>query len=204
MPGPRPKPIHLTVREHKILKQIISKDTMPQALVRRAKIILNAADGLNNTEISNLLELSHPTVRLWRNRWLTACDKMQAIQGQNGEDKELTSFICQELLKDSTRSGAPHKFTAEQVTQIIALACQSPEEHGCPVSHWTPKELVIKVIEKEIVESISQRTVGRILEDADLKPSRTRYWLNPEIEDQEAFERSAQEICQLYSQAKKN
>ena len=44
MPGPRPKPIHLTERENKILKQIISKDMMPQALVglKLAKLPLGA------------------------------------------------------------------------------------------------------------------------------------------------------------------
>ncbi len=61
------------------------------------------------------------------------------------------------------RSGVPPKFTAEQLTQIIAVACEEPEESGRPVTHWTPRELTEEVIQRGIVESISPRHIDRIL-----------------------------------------
>jgi putative transposase len=67
------------------------------------------------------------------------------------------------LLGDRPRGGSPGKFTAEQVTQILAIACEEPEASGRPVTHWTPRELADEVIQRGIVESISPRQVGRSL-----------------------------------------
>ena len=55
------------------------------------------------------------------------------------------------------------KFTAEHVTQILAVACEEPEKCGRPITHWTPRELADEVIKRGIVESISPRQVGRFL-----------------------------------------
>lgn len=201
MPRPYPRQIHVTERESNLLRQIIAKDTAPQALARRASIVLKASEGLNNTQISQDLSLCHPTVRLWRERWFRAFESLQAIQHEHDDDKILLSFLFDELLCDAQRTGTPHTFTAEEVTQLVALACQDPQEHDCPVSHWTPKELAFEAVKQEIVESISPRTVGRILDEADLKPNRIRYWLHLEIDNRQEFEQSAQQICQLYQEA---
>jgi putative transposase len=53
------------------------------------------------------------------------------------------------------------KFSAEQVCQILAVACEKPEECGRPISHWTPRELADEVKKRRIVIAISPRTVGR-------------------------------------------
>jgi hypothetical protein len=63
-----------------------------------------------------------------------------------------------ELLQGIGRS--PGKFEAEQVCQVIALACETPPEY---LSHWTRKELVREIINRGIVEKISATTVGRFL-----------------------------------------
>jgi putative transposase len=34
-------------------------------------------------------------------------------------------------------------------------------------------------MKQEIIESISVRHVGRLLEEAELKPHQSRYWLTP-------------------------
>jgi transposase len=67
------------------------------------------------------------------------------------------------LLSDRPRSGSPGKFTAEQVTQLLAIACEDPEESGRPVTHWTPRELADEAAKRGVVESISPRQVGRSL-----------------------------------------
>lgn len=71
----------------------------------------------------------------------------------------------EELLNDLPRAGWAGKFSAEQVTQIIALACEPPADSGRPVTHWTPKELADEAAKRGIVESISPRQVGRFLKD---------------------------------------
>jgi putative transposase len=47
--------------------------------------------------------------------------------------------------------------------QIMALACETPEVAGRPVSSWTPHELADEAIKRGIVTSISPRTVERFL-----------------------------------------
>lgn len=67
------------------------------------------------------------------------------------------------VLSDLPRAGCGGKFTAEQIAQILAVACEPPEDSGRPVSHWTPRELAEEVIKRQIVPSISVRQVGRFL-----------------------------------------
>jgi len=72
-------------------------------------------------------------------------------------------------LSDLPRSGTPPKFTAEQLVQIMAVACEAPAESGRPVSHWTPPELADEVVKRQIVESISPSSVWRFLKSGRLK-----------------------------------
>ena len=83
----------------------------------------------------------------------------------------------------------------------MAVACELPEQSDRPITHWTTRELADEVIKREIVPSISARTVGRILDGADLKPHQSRYWLNPKIEDPEAFDSYDRKVCDLYQDA---
>ena len=67
----------------------------------------------------------------------------------------------------------------EQITQLYALACEPPEKYNRPLSHWSARELALEMIQQGIVETISERHVGRLLKEADLKPHQNSYWLNP-------------------------
>ncbi len=84
-----------------------------------------------------------------------------------------------ERLKDQERSGAPAKFRMEQVVGLFAIACSEPEDYGRPISDWTARELAEEMVKQDIVESISPRHVGRLLESAQIKPHQSRYWLTP-------------------------
>lgn len=76
--------------------------------------------------------------------------------------KQLEALVVQ-VFADDPRPGAPVKFAAEQVVQIVAVACEPPADSGCPVTHWTPMELRLEVLKRGIVEAISARSVGRFL-----------------------------------------
>lgn len=84
-----------------------------------------------------------------------------------------------ERLQDAERSGAPATFSLEQVLQLFAIACEKPEGYGRPISHWTAPELAEEVVKLGIVDHIFPRHVGRLLEEASLKPHQSGYWLNP-------------------------
>ncbi len=154
--------IILSPTQEKLLRQIISTTTNPYRLVRRAKIILGAASGESNSSLSRKLELDRGQVRMWRNKWLSATDIL--IEAELKEDKNDKIFkLITEILADAPRAGTAKHFTVEQVVQIVALACESPEECQRPISHWTARELADEALKRKIVDKISPRSVGRFL-----------------------------------------
>ena len=102
------------------------------------------------------------------------------------------------VLSDEPRPGAPAKFTAEQVTQILAVACEPPEKSGRPITHWTAQELTDEVIKRRIVASISPSQVSRYLREAALQPHKSRYWLNTTEKDPARFEAQVKTVCDTY------
>ena len=68
MPGPRPPSVELTDAERRELEGLARRHTTGQQLAVRARIVLLAAEGLNNSEIARQLTLEPDTVRLWRQR----------------------------------------------------------------------------------------------------------------------------------------
>jgi putative transposase len=164
MPGLRPDPVTLTKTERIDLENLVNKHSTPQQIALRSRIILLAADGKNHQEIGRELKISRFAASRWRRRWLNLA----------GADKSVL-----ERLQDAPRSGRPPTFTPEQLTHLFAIACEDPRESGRPISHWTNQELADELIKRGIVETISSRHVGRLLEEADLKPHQIRYWLTP-------------------------
>lgn len=159
-----PKVLNLNDGDRSELQQLINRHNTAQQIVLRAKIILLASEGKNHGEIARTLDISLDMARLWRNRWLeTSGSELSIIQ----------------RLQDMERIGAPVKFSMEQIIELFALACSPPEDYGRPISHWTPRELADEIMKQEIIESISIRHVGRLLEEAELKPHQSRYWLTP-------------------------
>ena len=79
------------------------------------------------------------------------------------ETKAKSRPMIEKILADLPRPGAPPIFTAEQVCQLMALACRKPEELGLPFTTWTPSELARSAVQEGIVTSISSASVGRFL-----------------------------------------
>jgi len=200
MPGPKPPAVNLTAPVRTILQEIARCYTHPYYLVLRAKIVLLAATGANNAEIARRLDIDTDTARTWRTRWLAAEVHLQAAEAAGATEKDLTALI-KAILADAARPGAPDTFSPEQLVQVVALACEDPRESDREISHWTHRELADETIKQEIVDTISPRHVGRVLDEADLKPHLSRYWLNPDRDDPEAFAQEVKTVCDVYIQA---
>jgi putative transposase len=162
MSGPKPTSIELTLKQREILERLARRETSAQRLVRRSKIVLEAADGANNAQVARRLHIRRGTARTWRERWGAAAPALSLAEEEGIDDKDLTGLI-EQVLADEPRSGAPGVFEAEQIAQIIAVACEDPKDSGRPVTHWTSRELADEVIKRGIVTSISPRSVGRFL-----------------------------------------
>ena len=154
--------ITLTSRQRAILEPLARSRTAPQRLVERARVVLMSGAGRTNEEQAEELGVDRQRVRRWRSRWARASATLASAEDEGAKDRDLEKLILG-VLVDAERSGAPAKFTAEQVAAIISLACEQPAESGLPVSHWTPAELAREAIKRKIVVSISPRHVDRFL-----------------------------------------
>lgn len=166
------------------LKKLSNAHNTPQKLAYRAKIILMAAEGRGQSTISKLLNVSKDLPYCWISRWLM---------------RRESELPVSEILNDNPRSGTPGTFTPEQLCQLIAMACENPDNYDRPISHWTPRELADELIKKKIVDSISPRQVGRFLAEASIKPHLMNYYLDTEKD--EAFDEKTKDICQTYQEA---
>jgi hypothetical protein len=75
------------------------------------------------------------------------------------------------------RSGRPPSFTALQIAEVKALACQLPAETGTPLSRWSCPEPAREVVARAIAGALSASTVRRRLKDDALKPWQYRSWI---------------------------
>jgi Homeodomain-like domain len=95
------------------------------------------------------------TVRLWRALWMAFLPF------------PLDEPSVEERLADAPRAGRTPRIAAEQVCQIVALACEAPEESERPITHWTGREIADEIVKRGIVETISPRHAARILKNPE-------------------------------------
>ena len=88
-----------------------------QALAQRSRIVLLAADGLNNTEIADKLEIDRNTAARWRRRF--------AADGPDG-------------LLDEPRPGRPRTVGDDLVEQVIVRTLETTPKDA---THWSTRSL---------------------------------------------------------------
>jgi len=151
MPDSRPVEITLADEKRKALEKVVKRHSTAQQMVERAKIILLADEGKSNRQISRELSISIDMVRLWRRRW------------SSFEPIPLQELSVLERLEDAPRAGKPARISAEQLCQIVALACEAPALSGRPISQWSGQEIADELLKRKIVETISPRHAQRLL-----------------------------------------
>ena len=155
MPGPKPLELNLSDAERQGLEKLVNRYSTGQQKALRGWIVLLAAEGLANQKIADELGISVDTVRLWRKRWI----ELQPIP--------LEDLTIEERFEDLPRPGAPPQITADQVCQIMEMACEKPEISGRPISQWTGREIADEIIKRNIVDKISPRHASRLLKKGD-------------------------------------
>jgi len=151
MRGPKPPSIELIAAERRALEELVRRHSTAQQIAVRARIVLAAAEGCNNAQIARQLGVSLDMVRLWRERW-------RILQPASLEDLPVA-----DRLSDAPRPGKPRRITAEQVCQIVELACAAPERSGRPISQWTAREIADEIKGRGIVAEISGRHAARLV-----------------------------------------
>jgi hypothetical protein len=191
--------VMLTENQKGILEQIASSTTAARRLVQRACLILLAFARRRNVAIAAEVGLARKQVGLWRVRWQASFDALVAMECR--ESHAALRRAIADVLSDAPRGGSPGTFTAEQVTQVLAVACEKPSQSGLPIDNWTARELTAAVVRRGIVTSISVGTVQRYLAESELQPHRSKYWLNTTEKDPALFAQQVQVVCQTYLEA---
>ena len=140
------------------LEALVRKRTAQRRMVERARIVLAAADGEENTTIAARFGLAVNTVLKWRKRCFE-----EGIDG----------------LADRRRSGRPRSFPPLVIAEIKQLACELPATSGVPLSRWSCAELARELIGREVVSKISAATVWRVLDRDAIRPWFHRSWIFP-------------------------
>ncbi len=148
--------VSLSDVERSQLREMTKKGSSSARRVSRAHILLLAHDGAHDAAIAAALHVGTATVERVRKRFV-----------RDGLERALSEL---------PRPGAPRKLDGRQEAHLIALACTDP-----PVGqqHWTLRLLADRLVELEVVESVSYVTVHRLLQKNELKPWLKQQWCLP-------------------------
>ena len=130
----------LTSEQRAELTDRLEREALNGRRRRHLEILLLTAEGRTDEQIASATGASRSTVERHRTRF--AREGLQAA------------------LTDKPRSGAPAKFDGKQEAMIVALACSDAPEGQ---ARWTAKLLASRAVELEVIESVSESTVRRVL-----------------------------------------
>lgn len=177
MTRPSPYVISLSDGDRAVLEARSRAYTGRYADVVRAKIVLLAADGEQNTDIAQRLDVHVSAVSRWRKRFWES--------GLGG-------------LVDRARSGRERSFPAPVVAEVKAIACEPPEKRDVPLSRWSSAELAVQAVVEGLVEAVSPSTVRRWLAADAIKPWQHRSWIFPRDPQ---FAGKAARVLDLYARS---
>lgn len=132
--------VNLSDEERRLLKDLTHHGEINVRKFKRAMILLKADEGLTDEQIVAALDVSRPCVERIRKRFV--------------------SDGIQRALNEDPRPGQKRKLDGRAEATLIATACtDAPEGHD----HWTLRLLAGKLVELQLVETISYETVRRRL-----------------------------------------
>jgi putative transposase len=157
MPKPKAYPVALTAEERERLRAFTTKGVASARELRRARILLLAAEDRLDAEVAAAVGCCAATVGRIRRR----CAEEGAAAA----------------LSDRTRPGAAPLLDSAQEATLIALACtESPRG---PDSPWTMQLLADRLVALGVVDRISDETVRRTLKKTTSSPGNARSGASP-------------------------
>lgn len=121
MPSSVPVAIELSADEREQLEAWTRRRTSAQALALRSRIVLAAAEGLNNTEIAAQLGVHRNVAAKWRRRF---CE--HRLDG----------------LTDEPRPGQPRKISDAKVEEVIVKTLETTPKDA---THWSTRSMAKEV-----------------------------------------------------------
>jgi len=148
--------VDLSASEREELLALTSKGTVRARKMKRAQILLKAADGWTDAAIMKALNVSRPCVERLRKRFV--------VGG------------LPRALNDDPRPGQKRKLDRKQEARLIAEACSTP-----PAGHvrWTLRLLADRVVSLGFSGKISRETVRQVLKKTISSPGAVSSGVSP-------------------------
>lgn len=141
--------VDLSAEERTTLKQLLQRGKSSARKLTRARLLLQADEGLTDEEIATALEVGVATVERTRQRFVEA---------------------NLEALNERPRPGGQRKLNGKQEAHLIAVAC-TPAPGG--QARWTLQLLAEQVVALGFAESIARETVRQVLKKTRSSPGCT-------------------------------
>src|SRR5919197_1430753 len=146
--------IDLTDAERAALREILSKNKVKRSTIINAYILLKAdrACGWTNADIASAYDVSTKKVEQLKKRFV---------------EEGFEAALYRKPVTNTHR----RKITGDEEAHLIALCCsQAPEGR----ERWTLRMLADKMVELDIVESMSHETIRRTLKKMNLNLGRRK------------------------------
>jgi transposase len=137
-------PVELSPEQRTALERLARQRSLPARMVERARIVLQAAAGLENRQIAQRMGITPEKVARWRNRFLQG--GMAAVE------------------KDAPRPGRTRTITDRRVKKVVEMTLQQKPGNA---THWSTRTMAAAA-------GISEASVRRIWRAHGLKPHRVR------------------------------
>ena len=141
--------VDLSSEERKELQELTRKGRVSARKMKRAQILLKAADAWRDEDIIVALEVGHSTVERTRRRFVEG-----GLSRALNEDK---------------RPGGQRKLDGRAEAELVKLACTNEVEGH---AQWSLRLLADKLVELGVVETISHETVRQTLKKTNLNPGK--------------------------------
>ncbi len=137
--------VFLNGKKRSDLKRLVNTGTEKARKITRARILLLSDESPSgpskkDKEIMEALGVCARTVALTRQRF--------------------TEGDIEEALNEKLRSGRPREFTGREEAKLTLIACSDPPEGR---NRWSVRLLADKLVELEVVDSISRESVRKYL-----------------------------------------
>ena len=181
--GRKASSITLTAEDRNYLETQTRARTIQAQTVNRARILLLKADGCSIDDIADKVGINRKSVML--------CLKKYADGG------------VENALFDAPGRGRNAEITDEEKAWIINIACQKPKDRGYSAETWTYARLTSHINKSAEaagfirLSTIHKSTVHKILDDAEIKPFRIRYYCEKRDPD---FDSKMHNVLLVYKQ----
>ena len=172
-----PKP-SIPEEELNELKRIRSSRKDEKRRVIRASIILDYLDGYSDDRIASRIGINKNTVKNCLSK--------------------LREFGVETALNDLPRPGKPRTITDDDRSWILNLACTKPLDYGYPDELWSYTIMTDHIRKnRDSLRNVSRSTVFEILNEAEIRPHKVRYYVEKRDED---FDRKMAVVLHVYKE----